>query len=37
MGIRGRRLATVEDITENADARLRAIKKEDFHHVTTTG
>jgi hypothetical protein len=31
MGLRGHRLATVEDIKENADARLRAIKKEDFH------
>jgi hypothetical protein len=31
MGIRGRRLAMVEDIKENADARLGAIKKQDFH------
>jgi histone-lysine N-methyltransferase SETMAR len=30
MGLRGRRFATVHDIKENADARLRAIKK-DFH------
>jgi hypothetical protein len=30
MGLRGRRFATVEDIKENADARLRAIQKEDF-------
>jgi hypothetical protein len=31
MGLRGRRFATVEDIKENADARLRAIKKDGFH------
>jgi hypothetical protein len=31
IGLRGRRFAAVEDIKENADARLRAIKKEDFH------
>jgi transposase len=31
MGLRGRRFATVEDMKENADARLRAIKKEDFY------
>jgi hypothetical protein len=31
MGLRERRFATVEDIKENADARLCAIKKEDFH------
>jgi histone-lysine N-methyltransferase SETMAR len=31
MGRRGRRFATVKDIKENADARLRAIKGEDFH------
>jgi hypothetical protein len=30
MGLRGRRFAAVEDIKENADARLHAIK-EDFH------
>jgi transposase len=30
MGLRGRRFATVEDIKENAAARLRAIKN-DFH------
>jgi hypothetical protein len=31
MGLRGRRFATVEDIKENPDARLHAIKKEDFN------
>jgi hypothetical protein len=31
MSLRGRRFATVKDFKENADARLRAIKKEDFH------
>jgi hypothetical protein len=31
MGLRGRRFTTVEDIKENADTRLHAIKKEDFH------
>jgi hypothetical protein len=31
MGLRGRRFAMVEDIKQNADARLRAIKKDDFH------
>jgi hypothetical protein len=30
MGLRGRRFATVEDIKEKEDAKLRAIKK-DFH------
>jgi hypothetical protein len=37
MGLRGRRFATVEDIKENADARLRPIKKKIFVNVTTTG
>jgi hypothetical protein len=31
IGLRGLRFPTAEDIKENADARLRAIKKEDFH------
>jgi hypothetical protein len=31
MGLRGRRFAVVEDTKENADTRLRTIKKEDFH------
>jgi hypothetical protein len=34
MGLRGRHFATVEDIKENADARLVAIKKEDFHQCS---
>jgi predicted NUDIX family phosphoesterase len=31
MVLRGRRFETVEDIKENSDVRLRAIKKEDFY------
>jgi transposase len=31
MGLRGRSFGTVKYIKENTDARLRAIKKEDFH------
>jgi transposase len=31
IGLRGRRFAAVEDIKENAEARLRAIKKKIFH------
>jgi hypothetical protein len=30
MGLRGCRFATVDDIKENAEAGLRAIKKDDF-------
>jgi histone-lysine N-methyltransferase SETMAR len=31
MGLRGRCFAMVEDIKENANARLHMIKEEDFH------
>jgi hypothetical protein len=31
MGLRGRRFPTLEDVKENADASLRAIRQEDFH------
>jgi hypothetical protein len=35
MSLQGRRFATVEEIKENADARLRAIIREVFINVTT--